>query len=295
MNKKKLLKITALVMALALTAGLVLFANALVGNPVSKYLAKSGAEKHLEANYSDKDYCIDRVMYDFKSSCYHAFIESPSSPDSSFSLTIGFDGKIKWDNYENRVEGRFNTSQRINNEYRDAVDKVFESQTFPYKTHISFGDILFVEDVNLEQPYIPDYAIRMSSLELDGYYDIGELGKQAGELVVYINDGDISVKKLSEILLVIKDVMNRSGVEFKVIDCVLEPPKPEDGYKEPGGWSGEDRIEVEAFPCDDIYGEGIEERVAKAVEAKRALDEIRDYEKQQEIDAYEKALTEQNG
>lgn len=291
MNKKKILKITALAVAAALTVGLAFFANALVGNPVSKYLAKSSAQKHLEASYADKDYSIDRVMYDFKSGCYHAFIESTLSPDSSFSLTIDFGGNIIWDNYADRVEGRFNTSERINNEYRDAVDKVFDSQSFPYYTHISFGDILFVEDVNLDQPYIADYAVRISELELDGYYDIGKLGKQAGELVVYIYDNDVSVEKLSEILLAIKDIMNRSGVEFKAIDCVLEPLKTEEGYE--GGYTGEERLEVEAFPYEDIYEKDMEKRVADAVEAKRALNEIRDSAKQQEIDAYEKALAEQ--
>lgn len=37
--KKKHLKIAAVVLALAIIAGLCLFANALVGNPVSKVLA----------------------------------------------------------------------------------------------------------------------------------------------------------------------------------------------------------------------------------------------------------------
>lgn len=293
MKKKKILKITAFVVALALTVGLAFFANALVGNPVSRYLAKSSAAKHIETSYAGKDYVIDRVMYDFKSGCYHAFIVSPSSPDSSFSLTIGFDGSISWDNYEDRVKGRFNTSERINKEYREAVDKVFDSQSFPYNTHISFGDILFVEDVNLDQPYIADYAIQTSKLELDGYYDIGELGRQAGELVVYVYDDEASVERLSEILLGIKDIMNKSGVEFRVIDCVLEPPKPEGGYE--GGYTGENRIEVEAFLCEDIYEKDMEKRVAEAVEATRALNELRDSAKQQEIDAYEKALNGQNG
>jgi len=291
MKKKKALKITAFIVAAALTVGLAFFANALVGNPVSKYLAKSAAQKHLEANYVDKDYCIERVMYDFKSTCYHAFIESPSSPDSSFSLTIGFDGSIKWDNYEERVKGRFNTSERINNEYREAVDKVFDSQTFPYNAHIAFGDIEFVEDVNLDQPYVPDYAIRMSKLELDGYYDIGEIGKQAGELVVYINDDEISTKRMSEILLGIKDVMNKAGVEFQVIDCVLEPAKGENGYE--GGYDVEERVEVMAFPCADIYEKDMKKRVDEANEKAKAHHAFQDMEKQKEIDAYEQALTEQ--
>ena len=43
--KKKWLKIAALVVALVIIAGLCVFANALVGNPVSKWLATRTAEK----------------------------------------------------------------------------------------------------------------------------------------------------------------------------------------------------------------------------------------------------------
>ena len=45
--KKKHLKIAALILALAIIAGLCLFANALVGNPVSKALATRTAKGHL--------------------------------------------------------------------------------------------------------------------------------------------------------------------------------------------------------------------------------------------------------
>lgn len=288
--KKKILKITALVVALAITAGLVFFANALVGNPVSKYLAKSGAEKYLEANYADKDFQIDRVVYDFKSTAYSVFVESPSSPDSSFSISADFGGKIRWDSYEDRVLSKSNTVQRINKEYRDAVDDVFESKTFPYEAFIAYGDIEFVEDVNIDQPYISDYAIPMSSLEIDGYYDIGELGRTAGRLVVHIYDEQAGIERLCEILLGIKEALNKSGVEFKAVDCVVEPPKPEEGYV--NGYTGEDRFEVMNFLCEDIYGDGLEIRVAQADrEARSYWDEQNDI-KQQEIDAYEKELAE---
>lgn len=292
MKSKKILKAIALVLAIALCSGLAFFANALVGNPVSHYLAKSSAEKHIEATYQDKDYYVDRIIYDFKSGCYNAFIESASSPDSSFSLSISFGGKIIWDSYKDRVERRVNTSERINNEYRQAVDNVFESKTFPYKVDFGYGDIEFVEAVNLDQPITADFAIVIEELELDGYYDIDELGKKAGHLVAYIYDEDASVKRLCEILLGIKETMNNAGVEFKVIDCVLEPPKPEEGYV--NGYTGEDRVEVEGFLYEDIYEKDLEKRVEKANEKMREYHAEQDRIKQQEIEAYQQSLEAQS-
>lgn len=289
MKTKKALKIIALVLALVLTAGLAFFVNALVGNPLSKHLAKTGAEKHLEQMHPDKDFYIDRITYNFKDGDYHVFVESPSSPDSSFSISTDLAGNIRWDSYEDRVVRRVNTSQRINTEYRQAVDNVFESKTFPYNVNFGYGDIEFLEAVNLEQPITADFAIVIEELELDGYYDIGELGRKAGHLVAYIYDEDVSVKRLCEILLAIKETMNNAGVEFKVIDCVLEPPKPEEGYE--GGYTGEDRVEVEDFLYEDIYEKDLEKRVEKANEKMAEYHAEQDRIKQEEIEAYQQSVS----
>lgn len=288
MKSKKILKAIALVLAIALCSGLAFFVNALVGNPLSKHLAKTGAEKHLEQMHPDKDFYIDRITYNFKDGDYHVFVESPSSPDSSFSISTDLAGNIRWDSYEDRVERRVNTSERINKEYRQAVDNVFESKTFPYKIDFGYGDIEFVEAVNLDQPITADFAIIIEELELDGYYDIDELGRKAGHLVVYIYDEDASVKRLSEILLGIKETMNNAGVEFKAIDCVLEPPKPEEGYV--NGYTGEERVEVEGFLYEDIYEKDLEKRVEKANEKMVEYHAEQDRIKQEEIEAYQKDL-----
>ena len=115
--KKKYLKIVAFIIAMVLFVGVAWFANALNGNPVSKFLAQKTAQKYLAEHYDDTDYYIDSVSYSFKDGNYHAFIKSPTSMDTEFSLYITMFGEFRFDTYEDVVDG-FNTARRIDQEYR---------------------------------------------------------------------------------------------------------------------------------------------------------------------------------
>ena len=289
MNKKPL-KIVALAVALILIAGIAFFANALVGNPVSKYLAKISGEKIIEENHPDSDFYIEKIFYSFKDGFYHITVSSPSSPDSQFKIMSNFYGKAVLNTYEDVITNKRNTAERIWKEYREATDKIFESPSFPYDTDIAFGDIEFTDRESISVDFmLPDYGIVTDTLELDAYYDITELGEKAGHLNIYVYDEDVSEEKMAEILLGIKDIFLSSGVKFYAIDCVLEYPRPENGEPYKDG-----RIEVSNFLCEDIYEEGLSERVA---EANRKVEEYhaqQDALKQQEIEAYQKALEEQN-
>lgn len=290
MNKKKIIKAIALTVALVLIAAILIFANALVGNPVSKYLAKATAEKIIEEEHPDSDFYIDEIFYSFKDSYYHISVKSPSSPDSAFKIMSNFYGKAVLNTYEDVITNKRNTADRLWKEYREAVDRVLESGTFPYESHIAFGDIEFTDRESVEVDYyLPSYGIVTDTLELDAYYDIMELGKKAGHLTIYIYDEDVSIERLSEILLDIKNIMNSSGIEFYAIDCVLEYPRPEEGEDKKEG-----RVEVEGFLCEDIYEDALAERVEesnrKAEEYHKQQDEI----KQQEIEEYQNSQEEQS-
>jgi len=259
---KKTKRIIALILALALITGVGVFANGVVGNPVSKWLATSTAQKRLAEVYADKDFEIERVTYSFKDGGYHAFIVSPCSPDSEFSMSLTMMGELRWDSYEDRVLSGENTSARINKEYRAAAEAVFTSPAFPYYSHIEFGDIEFISrewDVTEDTPA---YALFTEDLVLDQVYDIRELGKAAGHLVLYIYDEEVSVEKAAEILLEVKHLMDAGGVSFHVIDLVLEYPKPVDDSPRKEG-----RVETMEFLHDDIYEEGMVDRVDAANEA----------------------------
>ena len=272
--RKRILKIAAFVFAIALIVGVCVFANALVGNPISKAMATNTAEKHIEENYADKDFEIERVTFSFKDGYYHAFIYSPSSIDSDFTILVDMWGKLRYDTYEDRVLSGGNTADRISRDYRAVVDKVLDSQAFPYNEHIGYGDFDFYPRVHLEEYTVPEYALITEDLTLDAFYDVNELGAKHGKLTIYIDDDTVSYERLSEILLDIRRIFDDSGVKFYVIDCVLEYQKNEDSSKKQEG-----RVEVREFLYADIYEDGMVERVKASDEAANAYYAEQDAEK----------------
>ena len=272
--KKRILKIAAFVFAIALIVGVCVFANGLVGNPISKAVATKTAEKHIEENYADKDFEIERVTFSFKDGYYHAFIYSPSSIDSDFTILVDMWGKLRYDTYEDRVLSGGNTADRISRDYRAVVDKVLDSQAFPYNEHIGYGDFDFYPREHLEEYTVPEYALITEDLTLDAFYDVNELGAKHGKLTIYIDDDTVSYERLSEILLDIRRIFDDSGVKFYVIDCVLEYQKNEDSSKKQEG-----RVEVREFLYADIYEDGMVERVKASDEAANAYYDEQDAEK----------------
>lgn len=271
--KKRILKITAFVAALVLTFGVCAFANALIGNPISKALAKKTAAAYIEEAYGGEALEVESVSYSFKDGYYYAFINSSDNIDGSFTLRIDSLGKLKADTYADYVESGRNTADRINREYRSKVDLIFDSPAYPYSEHIGYGDILFVTREYKDSEGVAGYALAMDELEKGKIYDVNELAAKAGELTLYIDDDTVSVERLSQILIDTKMIFDDAGVRFYVIDCVLEYTKSEDGTKKDG------RIEVMDFLYTDIYEDGITERVKASDEAARAYYSAQDAEK----------------
>lgn len=271
--KKKILKTVVVIISIALVIGICVIVNAFVGNPISKHIATNTAEKHLEEKYSDRDFKIEKVIYNLKDGNYHAFIKSPSSIDSHFTVLIDMWGNLKIDNYEDSVLTGWNTANRLGNEYREKVDEILESQSFPYAVDIGFGDIEFIPTDYAKDPSVPDYAIIIEDLKLDGEYDINELGSKAGKLTIYIDDETVSYERLAELILEIKKIFDDAKVKFYALDFVLEYPKDENGTIKEG------RVEVRDFLYADMYEEDMIERVKASDEAANAYYAEQDAEK----------------
>ena len=270
--KNKLFKTMALITSIILIIGLSYFANALLGNPISKMLATNTAKKHLTETYSNTDYYIERVAYNFKDGNYHVFIKSPTSIDTEFSLYITMFGKLRLDTYEDVLNG-FNTACRIEHDYRELTDTIFEHPSFPYTCHISYGTLeIYPEEAitNSNVNDVPSYAINQNELELDKIYNIKELGQQAGHLIIYIENDTVTLEKATKIILDIKSIFDNAGIPFRAMDFTLQYPRPKEG-KRPEG-----EVSVVHFPYEEIYEDGMIERVKEADKILKAYYEEQD-------------------
>lgn len=257
--KRIILKVLAGITACVIIFGILWFANGFMGNPISKLLAKNAAKKYIAENYKNRDFIIDDVTYNFKISGYHANISSPSSVDTHFTLSVSMFGQVKYDSYSN-VTKKYNTYMRIEEEYRQIVDEVFSADNFPLTSHIDFGTLKEIEDIEMDERDRPAYGIQIKDLEVDKQYNVRELGKTAGQIIFYAEDEEISYAKASEILLILKEVLDKEGVPFYAIDFVLEKPRGE----ETKTYDADEAIRIEGFLYSDIVEEGLSKRIEDA-------------------------------
>ena len=260
--KKKALKIIALVVALALIGGIAWVANGLNGNPISKLLAKKAANEYLSEHFPDADYYIEELGFSFKFTGYYAHVRSKTSIDTQFTLEIDMLGNVCYDTYDD-VTGGFITARRVEREYRELTKQIFENPAFIYKSDIQYGTLEIYPQEAFDDPLvtdIPDYALVQDDLILDKIYDIQDLGRKAGHLIVYVDSETISFELASEILLDIRAEFDKANIPFRAIDFVLQMPLPEEGPR-----TG-DRINFDDFRYEDIYDDGLIDRIKAAHE-----------------------------
>jgi hypothetical protein len=260
-SSKPVLRVAAALLAFAIIAGILLFANGLVGNPISRMLANRSARRYVASTYSDRNLELEKARYDFKSGSYYVHVKSSKSIDTRFSLNVTPSGKVRYDDHEFRVLGKSNTFERINDEYRQAIRRVIDAGDFPYKSYIGYGEIAPYYE---RKDFGPLYGLVLDELALDKVYDVMGLAETAGHIVLYIEDETVTVTRAAEILLNLKSIFASKGISFYAIDFDLIKPRGDDkpALDEP-------RVSVQDFLYEDIYEEGLAERVAAADQALR--------------------------
>ncbi len=263
-HQKKLMVAVGTTIAICI---LLVVGNNYLGNPINHLLATNAAEKYVEETYGDKDYYVDRVGYDKGGHYpYYATIKSKTSEDTVFSVFISSMGEVGGDNYEYVIEERYTVLRRITKEYANLVNEVFAKEDFPVEsivlqgTEVCGGRIQTTSRAQGE--YRPNYGIVMQELELDKEYDIMKLGKAAGTIYIDVHSEEITAEKAAEYILQIKEFFDKEGVPFYAIDFKLSEPLQEGRTAE--------YICVTGFLYDDIYEEGLAERVQAAHDAERA-------------------------
>lgn len=259
-------RIAAGVIVLLLISGVAYFANGLVGNPVSKIMAKISAEKYIEEHYPDLDLEKGDVFFNFKTGGYGVPVTAKGSMDVHFTISLDGLGRVRGDTYDSVLDG-FNTWDRINEEYRNMVNKIVGSEDFEYPNEIGFGEIMTGDKEYYAFKDDSIHGIPREDLVPDGEYDIKELGRNHGKLCLYVEDEDVSAKRASEIMLDIKRIFDEEGVPFKLINFTLEHPRLPDGNKD---FSRED-FTVESFLYEDITEDDLEERLREENRALKAF------------------------
>ena len=264
--RKKALKIAALVIAIGLIIGIALLANSLNGNPISRILAENAADVYLEEHFPNTDYYIEQVGFSFKFTGYYAHVRSETSIDTQFTLHIDMVGNVFFDTYEDVLLGS-TTARRLEQEYRELTDQILNHPAFPYPSDIGFGTLEIYPQEALEDPNvndIPDYALIQQELVLDQIYDIRELGKQSGHLIVYVESNTITFEQAAHIMLDIRSEFDSANVPFRAMDFVLQHPLPAEGPRP------DEEIRVEHFPYEQIYEENMAERIKIASDELKA-------------------------
>ncbi len=110
-----ILKIFAGITAFTLIGFMLYVTNALVGNPISSMLADKAINQYVNQKYSFLDLEIEKPSYNFKNTSYMVRAKSKTSIDTNFAIYYR-DGIIR-DDYEDYVLSKFNTFQRLSNDY----------------------------------------------------------------------------------------------------------------------------------------------------------------------------------
>ncbi len=244
---KKALKIAAGALAFLLIAGLLALANAFVGNPVSRVLAKRAAGTYLLETYPGMGLELEGVSYSFKTGGYLAQASLPGSLDTHFTLDISMTGRVLYDRYESHVASGFNTWQRLDAAYREKADGVLDALS--YACLYAYGTLEQRADREAEA-FGPVYGL--PALEPEGEYDPLELGKTAGHLVLSLEE-EPSAGRAAELLRELLAAFSEAGIPFYAVDLTLT--------------EGESGFSVRNFLRQDIEGAGLAERLAASAAA----------------------------
>ena len=264
---RKLLKILAVAVAVALIAGILFTADAFLGNPVSYALVYFNAQKYIQTTYPNTDYQLDRVAYSFKFGNYYAYVQSPTKQDEHFTLVFNGLGQLENDYYETLVTEKGNLRGRLKDAYYNLTQEAFSEMDVN-----SFYSTLIFQTEGLKGYTAHTQAYTMEDISNNTTEYVKEMGQYNGSVEISMRAQDVSMELLAEKLLEVKAFADEKDVQFYTISLTL--------YEE-GEYSSE--IYVRYFQYEDIYEEGLVERVQKSHDDYLKILEEERQEKEEEL------------
>ncbi len=231
-------------------------------NPLSDMITRMQVKNYLEENYAGMGYEIESFGFNGLDSYYRYTVSIPGSKDKRFDIRLGRYGGVYLDTYDTDVSLNFNTSERMWDEYFRLVEGAVDINDIisgeEYGSVSGFMEFASKEEYG-KYDDIPEYAYFYEDLVPEKEYDVKEMGTNHAQIFVSINHvEDLSYKRAAEVLLWVKEELDRAGIGFYCVYVSLFSP--------PSGPYGEAQymdpyIAVKDMPYDEIYEEGLAERV----------------------------------
>ena len=218
------------------------------GNPVSWLATAVRANIYLWENYSDYEYRIKKIAYDFKHGCYTVDLEFTTNPEVTYWLSCDWFGTVIGDTRE--PYERITALGEIREDYVARVTPVLEELTQRYE--ITRMDCQIVGTGQPVSYVRKDYGLGSSMVDPEQEYDCMEVGSRHGRITVFLYDTESTPEHAAELLLEIKQYLDAAGVRFYAIDFVLKTKT-----------GGED-IWLYDFLSSDIYPEDLAHRIENA-------------------------------
>ena len=258
---KKYLKVGAFLAALLLIGFLVYIVDFFTGYPVSYLRVQHVAGQYMKENYSGMDYVLSKPSYSLKLGGFDMDASIPNTIDNHFSISFYRDGTLKSDTYEQDVLNKVNTAIRLSGDYSSKVRNIFENSDFPFAadTNGSFEPAIAGDKEQRNVPGIYPEKWDTQELVLDGEYDVSELSSQYGAVILSVTSRDVSIQTATASLLKLKTIMEQNNLPFKSVELWVLSEKTDD-LGNPA-----EQLHILNFGWDDIYEEGLAERVKEAV------------------------------
>ena len=185
--------IIIVVFVLVILAGVVFVT---IGNPVSYFLAKYGAEDYAKEEFPDEDYKLMDFGFDFVGPYYYAYFENSEAADRNFFIHLDFLGRVTSSADKVLIDAH-EKAMAIENEYDELFREVIADESFPIKNMGNASVLLNIaysinEDVvaYLQENKLPDN-------KGDDLYNIA---KENGCIFIDIDEKDVSLETAARIL-----------------------------------------------------------------------------------------------
>lgn len=247
--------IGAVIFSIAITFGAIIATlscwdaiNNKIESRVAKNIIDPKAEAYIAAQYPGNDFIVEDAYHVFYSNFYRVDVRSTSSPDTHFHLMFNpHTHELEIDSYEIRVVDRYNTRERIEQEYHDLVEQSLSELTYLHSLETDFTS--YRENSSDDGFYSPN-GLDSSTLILDHDYDVAAMGTDYGylEITVIEDAKNIDGKRALEILTEVDAQLAKHGVGYTLVEITLK--NSETSFRELSIYG----ITPEDLHCDDPLG-----------------------------------------